>query len=386
MFKDNPKLKSIFLIGFLFSLQSALTAYINSTFLSSFTDEKSVGIVYALGAVISIVALFIAPEILRRMGGHKFLLLTTGLNILSIFLLTLAKSAFYAVPLFILYFTFSNVLVFSLDELLKIFSQNASTGRVRGIYLTVVNSAWVIAQVFSGRILGGSPFPSIYLIAFFIMVLFFLVSLFGLKNIQDPKYEKTQGLADIKEFFKNKNLARIYKINFLLQLFYVWMIIYTPIYLYSHLGFTWKEIGIIFAIMLLPFVLFQFPLGKYSDKIGEKKMLIFGFIIASFATLSLFFIKAHQVWIWALALFMTRTGAAAIEVMSDVYFFKHITVLEEKFIATYRNIAPIAYIAGPILALIVFSIAPAFNFIYVVLGALMLYGAYLATGISRSDI
>jgi MFS family permease len=210
--------------------------------------------------------------------------------------------------------------------------------------------------------------------------------MFGLKNIPDPKYDKIQPAKYIREFFQNKNLARSYKINFLLQFFYAWMVIYTPIYLYAHLGFNWKEIGIIFAIMLVPFVLLQFPLGKYSDKIGEKKMLLLGFFITSLATLSLFFIHQHAIWIWALALFATRVGAAIVEVMSDVYFFKHIKAENDEFIGVYRNSQPVAYIFAPIVALMVFALVPSFNFIYLILGALMLYGVYLASRIEKSDI
>jgi MFS family permease len=138
--------------------------------------------------------------------------------------------------------------------------------------------------------------------------------------------------------------------------------------------------------MLLPFVLIQFPLGKYSDKVGERKMLILGFLVASIATLSLFFIKKNEVWIWAVALFTTRIGAAIIEIMSDVYFFKHITKESDEFIAIYRNTAPVSYVLAPLVAFVAFSFIPSFNFIFIILGALMLYGVYLSSTIKRGDI
>ena len=100
----------------------------------------------------------------------------------------------------------------------------------------------------------------------------------------------------------------------------------------------------------------------------------------------LFFIKEQILWIWAIMLFATRIGAATIEVMSDAYFFKHIKSENDEFVGVYRSASPISFIIGPIIASIVFIFVPSFNFIYIILGALMLYGVYLASTIKKSDI
>ena len=386
MFKENSKLKNIFLVGFLLYFSLALTAYVNSSFLSLFLKEKNIGFSYALGFIISIIALLLIPKILRRIGGYKLLLWSAGLNAISLLFLSLSKNIWVIIPMFVLYLTLNTMLIFSLDELLQIFSKNSGVGKIRGFYITILSSAWIIAQSVSGIILNNFSFSILYFISFAIMTIFFTISFLFLKNLPDPKYDRIPILQSLKIFFKNKNLARSYKINFLLQFFYAFMVIYTPIYLNAHLGFTWSEIGMIFAIMLTPFILLPFPLGKYSDKIGERKMLIFGFALVSLATLSLFFIKQHEIWVWALALFSTRIGAATIEIMSDVYFFKHITPENDELIGIYRNAAQMAYILAPLAAFIIFTFTPSFNFIYIILGALMLFGIYFSSTIKKSDI
>jgi len=373
-------------MGFLLSLHLALTTYINSSFLSSFINEKSIGVIYILGSIASIVALLIIPKIFRSLGGYKFLLLVTLLNALSLLSLAFVKNTWGALAIFILYFALSVLIVFSLDEILKIFSFNSSTGKVRGMYLALSNLAWIIAQMASSRILGEFSFRVVYFIAFIIMILFFFVSFWSFDKIPDPKYDKSRAIKYIGEFIKNKNLFRSYLINFLLQFFFSWMVIYTPIYLSAHLNFSWQEISTIFAIMLLPFLFIPFPLGKYSDKIGERKMLMLGFTVASLATLSLFFIERHEVWIWALLLFVTRIGAATVETMSDVYFFRHVKAENEQFIEVYRSAPPVAYIIGPLTAFIVLSFIPSFKFIYIILGAIMLFGIYLSSTIKKNDI
>lgn len=361
-------------------------SYINSSFISSFSSEKFVGIFYALGSIVSILALLIVNKIFRKIGGYRFLLGVTLLNALSILSLSLANNLLQAGIFFVLTFTLNILIFFTLDELLKILSLDSNIGKIRGSYLTLVSLSWILAQLILGTFLGGFSFKIIYFSSFLAMLFTFIISYFYLQNTIEPKYDNLNTSKYLKEFLKNKNLFRAYVLNFLLQFFYSWMVIYTPIYLSIHLGFSWKEIGVIFAIMLLPFVLIPLPLGKHSDKIGERKMLMYGFTITSISTFSIFFMQTHSIYLWAIILLLTRVGAATIEVMSDVYFLKHIKPENEEFLRVYRTAPPVAYIIGPLLAFVIFLFIPSFNYIYLILSTLMLYGIYLSSTIKKSDI
>lgn len=378
--------KIIYLAGFLFYIPIALSSYINSSFVSSFTGEKLIGIVYALGSALSILALLLAPKIISKIGGYKFLFFVVLFDALSFLGLVLVKNPLAIITLFILGVSLNTLIIFSLDEILKIFSESSATGKIRGTYLAICNLAWITAQLASGTVLGEFSFRAIYFISFLVMMALLLTSLLKLKKIPDPKYDNVKTSTYLKDFFKNKNLSRAYILSFLLQFFFCWMVIYTPIYLYSYLGFSWKNLGIVFAIMLLPFSIIPFHMGKYADKIGERRLLMLGFFIISISTLSLFFIHGNKLWVWAILLFITRVGASTIEIMSDAYFFKHIRPENEEFIGVFRSASPVAYIIGPIFASMVFVFIPSFNYIYVVLGAFMLYGIYLSSTIKKNDI
>ena len=155
------------------------------------------------------------------------------------------------------------------------------------------------------------------------------------------------------------------------------MVIYTPIYLNKNMNFTWDKIGIIFTIMLLPFVLLQLPLGRLSDKIGEKKLLKLGFIIIIISTITLTFINSKNILIWGLILFATRVGASIIEVMNESYFFKQITARDANIISFFRNASPTAYIIAPLIATPFLLFFP-FKFIFIFLGIIMTLGIYLS--------
>ena len=172
--------------------------------------------------------------------------------------------------------------------------------------------------------------------------------------------------------------------NLLLQIFYCWMTIYTPIYLHTNLGLSWAAVGVIFGIMLLPFVFIELPAGRLADsRLGEKEILSSGFIIMALTTLAMFFVTGTSILIWALILFSTRIGAAMVEIMCDVYFFKKVDDRNANLISFYRMARPAAYIVGPLLALVVLSL-PNFGLkeLFLVLGFLMFFGLRFSLAIA----
>ena len=115
-------------------------------------------------------------------------------------------------------------------------------------------------------------------------------------------------------------------------------------------------------------------MGKLSDKIGEKKMLIWGFLIGIIFILFIPLVIKTNLWLWAIILFGTRVGAAIIEVMSESYFFKIISEENANAINFFRNNYPLAYIVAPLLAIPVLLLIPSFQYLFYVLGAIMLIG------------
>ena len=365
----------VYVIGFLFSIPIALTSYINSSFLENYISEYYIGIIYAVASVITIWGLFKMPKILTRIGNRLAALVFSLIIFASLILLSIGQNKFIAIGAFILYFIASNFILASLDIFVEDFSKNSATiGKFRGIYLMILNSAWVIAQIISGSIIAKSSFQGIYLFSAIFMFLVSFIFIFYLREFKDPQYIKVPILKTLKVFIKNKNISKIYLINFLLKFFFVWMVIYTPIYLHEYLKFGWEQIGIIFTIMLVPFVLVDFPLGKLSDKIGEKRVLVWGFLISAISVLIIPFVNTPEVILWATILFTTRIGAASIEIMSESYFFKEIKEENVGAISFFRNTYPLAYIIAPLTAIPILLFVPSFKYIFFVLGAVMLLG------------
>ena len=373
----QKNLKIIYLAGFLFSIPVALTSYINSTFLKSFVSEYTVSFIYVVASIVTILGLLKMPKILSRLGNRKATLYFSIICFFSLLILAFGKISALVIPAFVLFFVTTNFLIATLDIFIEDFSNNVSVGKFRGLYLMFINLAWVTSQAISGTVIAKSSFLGIYLLSALFMITVSSVFILFLHDFKDPKYTKVSILKTLKSFVRNKNIFKIYLLNLILKFFFVWMIVYTPIYLHEYLGFDWTKIGFIFTIMLLPFIFLTFPLGKLSDKIGEKKMLLMGFFIATIFTLLMPFIKTPIFLVWAGILFMTRVGAATIEIMTETYFFKIVTEENADEISFFRNTTPVSFLIAPLFAIPILMFTPSFAYIFFVLGAILLGGLFI---------
>ncbi len=376
--KISRALFILYLVGFLFALNQALPAYINSTFLSGFATEKTVGMIYVVASAITVVLFFLLPRLLRQFGNYRLAFGLFILDAIAMLGLAVSRSFWSTVGFFVCVFVATFMLAFTLDIFLESNSHDSRTGSIRGIYMTVINSAWVFSPLLVGFILSDGDYWKIYLIGAILILpaLFLLRS--GFRKFNDPTYKNIAVWSTLKNIWRQSDLFRIFSVSFLLGFFYTWMIIYTPIYLYEHLGFSWQTIGLIFTIMLLPFILTETPLGKLADKKwGEKEVLSLGLVIMALSTAALTFVSSTSVALWAALLFTTRIGASSVEIMCETYFFKKVQSSQADIISLYRATRPAAYVVGPLVASILFIFVD-FKMIFLALGIIMLSGLWFS--------
>lgn len=378
----RPKFIHVYLLGLFFAFHVAISSYINSSFLSLHISEKHVGIFYTAYSIITFILLtFFAPVILRKVGNYFLSLILIILEISSLAGLVLFQKPLFLVACLFVSFIVVSFFYYSLDIYLEGLSSDRSTGKVRGAYLTATNLGWVFAPILAGQIIHGNNYHNIFVTALIILAPAFLILLFCLKNFKDTVYETKPVWRSLKQVFQSKNLRNIFGVNFLLHFFYSIMVIYMPLYLNKYMGIGWDKIGIIFSIMLIPFVLVQVPLGRLADKkYGEKEILIIGFILMAITASIASFVGVNaSIWLWAVVLFVSRIGAASVEVMSDTYFFKKVDSLNSDTISLFRTASPIAYIIGPFFASFLLAYLNVdLKYLFTALGITMLLGVYFS--------
>ncbi|MCE9643753.1 MFS transporter [Candidatus Parcubacteria bacterium] len=355
-----------------------IPAYVNSAYLSFFVRESSVGFYYALASAVSLLLLLRSGTLLARYGNARLLLSYGLLDALAVALLAFSSNPAAVIFGFLAHQTLGPLILFSLDLYLeKATVSERSTGTVRGTYLTIANATLILSPLLAAFLIEAYGEQAVYAAAliFIFPVLALAATLF--RSFNDPPYGALQFKETLQRVWRSPSLRAVYVVNLLLQFFYAWMVVYAPLFLRS-LGLGWSEIGLIFSIMLIPFLLFELPVGKLADtRISERRIILVGLCLIGIFSL-LFGLSATYSFVWfAGVLFMTRVGASFVEAASESYFFKQVQGGDASLVALFRATRSISYIAGPLLGALLLCFV-SLQGLFVILGFIMLIGIFFA--------
>lgn len=373
MIPHAKKLRSVFLVGFLLTIALALTGYLDSSFVGEFVSIGSVGILFSAGSLASMVFLAYLPRLLNKFGIAGVFQSASIVYLLAILgMINTARPAIFQV-LFIAYIASGIGIYFAIDLLLEHFSRRSGEGRIRGVYLSVYNLAYLLGPLFAGLILQQGTFDLVYLLAGMFIIIMLGVYLKNLKQIKFESHHRGLSfLKNIGRLMKNRDLRNAAISSFSLSFFFSLMAIYTPIYLNQFIGFDWREIGFIFSMMHIPYIALEPMLGRIADQFRcERELLSVGLVIIGVFTIIIGFITSTELFIWVLALSLTRVGASFVQVAGESYFFKKIEPDDADMIALYRNSSPLAYIVGPAVATAILAFTNYKN-LFIILGLIMI--------------
>jgi MFS family permease len=248
---------------------------------------------------------------------------------------------------------------------------------VRGLYLTIYNLGWLVSPFLAGEILNYLNFQYIFLVSLILNLPLALILYFKFRHAENHYAHQTFNVAKtLAKILTRPGLRKIFTLSFLLQFFYAVEVVYIPIYLIQNIGLNWEQIGIIFTIMLVPFVLIQYPAGYLADKyFGEKEMLFIGLVLMGSTAIIMGFLNTSDLVIWSIVLFISRIGASLFEIMRETYFFKKVDVDNIDIINAFRSTIPLAYLVAPALAITIIYYSQ-LNYLFVVMGVILLLGLW----------
>ncbi len=374
MFKDKKTKWTFFAFIILFTLHITPATYINVNFLSQFFKTQYVGMIYIVGAIATICVILGLRDKLRKFGNYKVFISTLFIETCALALLLFTQSAFAVFVSLVTMFIAYGVSFICLDIFLEKHTRDDHTGRIRGAYLTAINSSFIIGPFISSLLLSNDDFKNVYLFIFILMFPIMILANELFRKFEDDPYDQIKIITGFKKIKKDGDVYSTLMADFVLQFFYGWMVIYLPLFLYQEMNFSLSEITLIISIALIPFVLIQGLAGRLADKyFGEKEMMTIGFIVLTLATGALSFIESSNISVWIAVLFITRVGASMVEIMTETHLFKRIDGGDINVISVFRILNPAAYILGAILSTLFLTIV-SFNMLFLVLAGITMYG------------
>lgn len=388
-FASRHKAEFVHYIALLFlCLHWAFVLYINSSYLAQLATHRTIDILYVVGALVTIGSFFYASHILTRFGNIFLIKALTLIEFCALVGMAFTINPYIGLSLFVVHQAVVPILLFNLDIIVEVMigEHEETTGTQRGILLTIMSLTTALAPLALGTLTSvahqvsakASEFVLVYLLSAFFLIPFIFVILKYFKTFKDPVYPHFKFREGLIEFWQYKDIRNVFFAHFLLQFFFTWMVIYTPLYLTNVIGLSWDEVGSILFVGLMAYVFLEYAIGKVADTyIGEKEMMAFGFAVIAVATASFVFLDNSSIPLWMTAMFLTRVGASFIEVTTESYFFKHTAGKDTNVISLFRITRPLSYVVGPVLGVITLHFF-SFSFLFVILGTLMIPGLFFA--------
>lgn len=356
--------------NFFYSAHYFLPLAMLTPFLATKMPEAYTGLVIAAGAFLALLSFLIVPLLEVRFGARRSAI---GLGILTLALLlslAAAPAAPVAVLLVALFCAVQPVFAFLLDLLLEsTVKTEGSTGRIHTLFITWGSSALVLSPLALGLLLGeGSAYERVFFVAALCLVPF--VAIMALSSFAQGSSPKLHHMKEVVHcLFADADIRAVTLAAFMLQFFYHLAPFFVPLYLHTVLGIAWSDLGWMFALMLIPFLVVEYPVGWIADKkLGDQEFMALGFLITGSAFAALAFVTAETPLLAiALTLLISRIGAALVEATTESHFFRRISEKDVNSVGVFRMMRPVAAISAPVIGtlLLVFS---TYNVLFYVTG------------------
>lgn len=337
-------------ISFLFGFADAFLIYLASSYVQQAVETDNVSPFYLGTFSIVLLLSFYLHTFIRVLGRTSLLSILLFFLASSAAVLTIIPASVLGILVLSFHIICINMAWIVLDIVLEDYSEDQRSGRIRGLYLTIMNAGFLLGPFLASRTLSRFEFSGVFFGTFMVYSIVFLLATLGLRRTNNRFHHRIRPLEIVARAKASTTIMNIYSVAFLLDFFYTIMIIYMPFRL-REIGFDWNAIGVMFTFMLLPFVLLQYPIGRLADKrYGEKGMLILSILLMIVSsTLVAVSASTSMLW-WMLILVLTRVSAASMEVLRDSYFYKHVNGEDGDLIAFFRTARSASNIVSAILA------------------------------------
>jgi MFS family permease len=371
--------RTILTVGnFFLAVSGTLVSYTLVSYLSTFIPAASIGFAIAAGSVVAVGIFPFMPKLVERYRAQQLALYLAFAELILLFAVAAAPHTIASAAFVVLVIAIQPLLYYNLDLLLEATIDNeGTTGRVRTLFLTGGNIGALVAPLLIGTLLAKTDTYSYIFFAAAAAITPFVV-LFSARTLPEGAIVSATHIRDtFLRLAEDRDLAAVTVGHLILYLFYFWAPLYVPVYLHGVLGIPWSALGWMFSIMLLPYLLIEYPAGWVADRIlGDKEMMLAGFLIMGASLAAVGAITASTpILLVVLVLVGTRTGAAFAESMTEGHFFRRVSERDIVSVSVFRGVWPLANAIAPLLGSLLFLFGSYPLFFYATGGFVLVTGS-----------
>lgn len=240
-------------------------------------EPELVGLIASIVYLVEL-TLSVPIGVLSDRIGRKALLIISLLTMSFVLSAFFVNSSVHALILLQIAFGASMVPVWTTGEaFIKDISPIGRRGEFRSFFGTFVNTGMLIGPVIGGYLASnlGIRFP--YIFASFWLIAPLILSF----RVREERSAETFSLGEVtKTFLRHGELKILAFCSVSLYFWYASKWTFGPLLL-ADLGYGTHIIGIWLGVSVIPFLIFQIPIGKLADKLGKTKMMYLGFLISA---------------------------------------------------------------------------------------------------------
>lgn len=257
-------------------------------------------------------------------------------------------------------------------------------GKIQGYYYSVRNIGWVVGPLISSFVLYKYGLLNNFLmIGLFIFIGWLLFLYYQIKAYEENK-PTTINLRTIRqnivEYFRNKELFKLYFLRGGLSFYWSVIYIFTPLYIILN-NLSPSFIGIYLGILAVPLIIAEYLIAKRIDITLKRKLFLTGTIII-FSSLLLAFLF-NNVYLTLLFVLISVIGAAYLEPTCETYFFNNVNqFVADRYYGVYRTSDSLFSLTSRLLfgfVLLFLNI----NFVYLITALFFLLIIYMASKVSN---
>jgi len=353
--------------GLSFSFIDTIWAVYIDSFVNSIV---LVGFISGFLTLVSFISFFFVIPVIEKYSKSKLFSYSLILFALSYLLFSWITNFYLFIALSFFVSILFSLRVICFGIIVKDKSSERHLSRDEGLAYTFFNMAWLIGPLIAGYFSAAYGIRSVFILAaafVFLAFVFFRVSKIKDVNI-DKKFHKNV-LKNFIEFFKNKDRTYAYIIGGGVNLWWVLIYLFMPLYIIREgLGIRW--VGYFLFAVAVPLVLLEYPFSKFAGKIGFKKIFKIGFFVPFFFSFLCFLVG--DIYLIMFFLVLSSIGLAMLGATTEAYFFDTLRGKQElRFYGPYNTTIDASQFIGKILSSLFLLILP-FNFLFLLYGIFML--------------